>query len=142
MKALLTLTLLAQVAGAWPGPALGMGAGAPFVPPAIRVAAAQPPASAAPGAVAESAQDNLAGLNGIRAGTRAMALIDGQWVAPGATIRGARLISVFTSAAQLRHPDGRLELVALTPQVEFRRRALVAPHSPPGLARAARKEQP
>ena len=153
LPALALLTLLAHAlqTGAW-----AMGAGAPFLPPTARAAAADPMPTVAPGGSSglasdttsstanETAQSGSSGLKGIQIGARALALIDGQWVVPGATVRGARLLAVYATAAQLRHPDGRLELIALTPQVELQRRVSASPVSRPVLARAARtpSEQP
>lgn len=145
VKAPASVALLALLAGAPGGNAWSMGAGAPFTPPKARQAAAAPAAgAAASGAALANDAEPVSGLNGLRNGARELALIDGAWVAPGATVRGARLVAVLPTAAQLRHPDGRLELVPLTPQVEFHRRTGAPPRSATGLARAARptSEQP
>ena len=109
--------------------ALAMGAAAPFAPPprvAVPAAAAAPAAAdpSAP-AVANAANAIGAGLSGIHLGTRPRALIDGDWVALGETVRGARLHALRADEAQLRHPDGRIEHLRFTPLVELHAR----PHS-------------
>jgi hypothetical protein len=115
--------------------ALAMGAAAPFAaPPRVAVpaaaaasAAADPlaPAVANAASAANAANAIGAGLSGIHLGTRPRALIDGDWVALGETVRGARLHALRADEAQLRHPDGRLEHLRFTPLVELHAR----PHS-------------
>ena len=61
------------------------------------------------------------GLAGVKLGAQPQALIDGQWWAQGALVRGARLVGVSASAVQLRHPDGKVEKLVLAPQVEWLR---------------------
>lgn len=81
-----------------------MGPDAPFTPPSFR-------AIAATSAIAELA----AGLRGVRLGNAPAALIDGQWIATGQPVRGARLASVHIDGALLRHPGGRVERLPLFP---------------------------
>lgn len=129
--------------------ALAMGAAAPFAPPprvAVPAAAAAPAAAdpSAP-AVANAANAIGAGLSGIHLGTRPRALIDGDWVALGETVRGARVHALRADEAQLRHPDGRIEHLRFTPLVELHARphssSLPTP-SPWGEARTVRPSPP
>lgn len=112
--------------------ALAMGAAAPFAPPprvAVPAAAAAPaaadPSAPAVANAANAANAIGAGLSGIHLGTRPRALIDGDWVALGETVRGARVHALRADEAQLRHPDGRIEHLRFTPLVELHAR----PHS-------------
>ncbi len=129
--------------------ALAMGAAAPFAPPprvAVPAAAAASAAAdpSAP-AVANAANAIGAGLSGIHLGTRPRALIDGDWVALGETVRGARVHALRADEAQLRHPDGRIEHLRFTPLVELHARphssSLPTP-SPWGEARTVRPSPP
>lgn len=99
------------VSMAVPSVCSAMGSGAPFTPP--RAAATSASASS-------SGDDSVnavvaSGLSGVRTGHRAAALIDGQWLAVGDTVRGARVLSVQADAATLRHADGRIERLLLNP---------------------------
>ncbi len=139
--------------------ALALGAGAPFAPPArvaspaavaavvARSASASAPTSETPADMTMPMAADLAraaagsGLNGIQLGAQPRALIDGEWVAPGEAVRGARLHSLRADEAQLRYPDGRLERLRLTPLVELQRQPpspAVPLASRPGALRAAR----
>jgi len=115
------------VMGFWLQPAWSVGAAAPFMPPArvSAIANANADASAADPAASSPGSSNLAqpvaGLAGIKLGAQPQALIDGQWFARGASVRGARLVMVSAGAVQRRHPDGRIERLLLTPQVEWLR---------------------
>lgn len=111
---------------AWPLLAWPLGAAAPFTPPRPTAAPNDTAAysAAAPERTASSAGAPVllaTGLAGIKLGAPPQALIDGQWWAQGALVRGARLVDVSASAVQLRHPDGKLEQLVLTPQVEWLR---------------------
>lgn len=139
-----SLALCAPLLGA--SAVLALGAAAPFAPPAPLAPLAPPartavkpaalaPASAAP-AQASSASGPEAtpvaavagsGLSGIQLGTPPRALIDGEWVALGERVRSARLDAVAAEEVRLRHPDGRIERLPLTPQV----RMLLRPGPPP-----------
>ena len=122
---------------------LAMGAAAPFTPPprvaAPTAAAASAPASAATldpttPALVNSAVATESGLSGMHLGSPPRALIDGEWVAVGDTVRGARLQALHADEAQLRHPDGRLERLRMAPLVELQ----VQPRPPP-LSTASRR---
>jgi hypothetical protein len=77
----------------------------PFTPPS-------PTASADDAATAPVA---ATGLTGVRLGRLPAALIDGEWVSPGQSVRGARLVEVRLDGALLRHADGHTESIALFP---------------------------
>ena len=83
-------------------PAAAMGPDDPFTPPGRVRLEAQGPALRLPAA-----------LTGVRLGRAPAALIDGEWVAPGARVRGAQLLRVQRTGAALRHTDGRIEWLAL-----------------------------
>ena len=104
------------------GPTLAAGPTAPFEPPPAAAAAA---AASAPMATethtqgqgnvaALPAERDASGLLGVqRSGATARALIDGRWWPVGSQLRGAQLIQIQHHQATLRHPDGRLEVLAL-----------------------------
>lgn len=100
------------IAGA-PTLALALGPAAPFLPP--RAASAPAPGAGEGGdRMAWLPGAPAAGLAGVRLGTRAMALIDGQWWPLGSRLRGgARLAAVQPRGVWLRHADGRGEFIAL-----------------------------
>ncbi len=108
------------ICGAWLAPqtAAALGPAQPFTPPA-----AVPPAAASPGTDAaveagtptDSAEPVPTGLTGVRLGSSPRALIDGQWVALGATARQGRLVQVRAHEAVLRLPGGALERLAMFP---------------------------
>lgn len=83
-------------------PAAAMGPDDPFTPPGRVRLQANGPALRLPAA-----------LTGVRLGRAPAALIDGEWVAPGAPVRGALLLRVQRTGAELRHADGRIERLAL-----------------------------
>ena len=118
--------------------ALAMGPSAPFVPPTAQAPAGSALASAptsgsvatpttAPTAAptaAPAAALSAEGLSGLRlAGPRSSALIDGLWWPLGSMPRGARLVAVQRQQVQLRHLDGRIEVLALNPAIEAGRAA-------------------
>ncbi len=141
------LALCAPLLG--PSAVLALGAAAPFAPPARIVVKPAPPAPALAPAAAAAAAATAAtlpqaaaasepeatpvaavagsGLSGIHLGTPPRALIDGEWVALGERVRGARLDAVRAAEVHLRHPDGRIERLPLTPQVQL----LFSPRPPP-----------
>jgi hypothetical protein len=82
----------------------------PFTPPL-------PAASTAPGDDSSTTPVVVTGLRGVRLGRQPAALIDGEWVGPGQTVRGAKLADVRLDGALLRHADGRTEFIALFPVV-------------------------
>ncbi len=89
-------------------PAFAMGSNAPFTPPR--------PASASASAASDAPETAaVSGLSGVRLGQHSAALIDGQWVAHGGTVRSARLVALQADAATLRHADGRLERLLMNP---------------------------
>ena len=51
----------------------------------------------------------VVGLAGLRLRNHPMALIDGRWSRVGDTVRGARLDTIDSQGAVLRHADGRRE---------------------------------
>ena len=119
--------------------AIAMGAAAPFTPPSRVAAPASAPASAATRDPATPAFVSAAvavgsGLSGMHLGSPPRALIDGEWVAVGDMVRGARLQALRADEAQLRHPDGRLEHLRMAPLVELQ----VQPRQPP-LSTASRR---
>ncbi len=127
-----TLPLLAGGAGllaciCWPLPAWPLGAAAPFTPPAALQARAAAPGAAAvvapvPADAAASAAV-AASLAGIKSGVAPQALIDGRWWSVGERVRGALLVAVSAQSVRLRHADGRIESLRLTPQVDWHRAA-------------------
>lgn len=135
---------------AWPLLAWPLGAAAPFTPPRPAAAPSDTAAdgAAAPDRTASGAGASVlpaTGLAGIKLGAQPQALIDGQWWAQGALVRGARLVGVSASAVQLRHPDGKVEQLVLTPQVEWLRLQQRSPgeRSPaPNSARSTEMRQP
>lgn len=95
--------VMGLVAGALlAAPAAAMGPDDPFTPPGRVRLQAQGPALRSPAA-----------LTGVRLGPAPAALIDGEWVAPGTPVRGALLLRVQRTGADLRHADGRIERLAL-----------------------------
>jgi len=96
--------------------AFALGPSAPFEPPRAASSAMQAAAAASAASGAEAAPSGLAG---VRLGRKPGALIDDQWVEIGATVRGARLAAVRDGEAQLLHPDGQIERLRLTPDVEL-----------------------
>lgn len=91
--------------------AAALGPKDPFTPPG-RVSDAARSGELA----AVAATPLVVGLAGLRLGHTPAALIDGEWISVGAGVRGARLHSVSMRGATLRHPDGRMERLALYPE--------------------------
>lgn len=83
-------------------PAAAMGPDDPFTPPGRMRLEVMGPALRLPAA-----------LTGVRLGRAPAALIDGAWVAPGSPVRGALLLRVQRTGADLRHANGRIERLAL-----------------------------
>lgn len=98
------LALLGHSAG-W-----AMGPAAPFVEPGVDQASAQLDVAVGADTVAPSV-----GLSGVRLGRQAGAVIDGQWVRKGRTVRGARLVEVQRTRVTLQHPDGHQEIIEMYP---------------------------
>ncbi|MDE2401081.1 MAG: hypothetical protein KGL90_05410 [Burkholderiales bacterium] len=115
-RALISAHLLGwALLGAAPA-ALALGPSAPFVPPT------PPTASASDPALATVETPSSTGLAGLKLGRQPQALIDGLWVAQGATVRdGSVLTAIKRRAVQLRHPDGTIETLELSPGVEMAR---------------------
>lgn len=84
-----------------------IGPQAPFVPPVAGEVSAD-----AAGALPTQEGPEV-GLSGVRVGRHAGAIIDGQWVRKGKTVRGARLSAIGRSQVVLKHPDGRQEVLSL-----------------------------
>ncbi len=94
--------------------AWALGPMAPFTPPA--------PTQAASEAAPALEQINSVGLTGIKLGRQPHALIDGSWVTQGAKVReDAVLIAIERYAVRLKHPDGKVERLSLSPDVEMTR---------------------
>lgn len=131
-------------------PLLAQGAGpsAPFspLPPAQAPARALPGAASAalgPAEAASAADATRTRLTGLRTGTRPQALIDGQWLAVGDRQGLAVLQAVDAQGAWLRHPDGRLERLALLgTDVQLQRHGRSAPPPPAPPTRVARAATP
>jgi hypothetical protein len=117
MARAVTRVLAMLAAALLPQWSAAMGPSDPFTPPSRAVPATD--ASAMPEAAAAAAN----GLAGVRLGSAPAALIDGEWIVPGQTVRGARLAAIRIDGALLRHPDGRTERLALFPS---------PPSTPPG----------
>lgn len=95
-----------------------MGPMAPFVAPRVDQANAQLGQGGAPAAEgADGAVPAASGLTGVRLGRQAGAVIDGQWVRKGRTVRGARLIQIQRTRVTLQHPDGHQEIIEMFPPV-------------------------
>jgi hypothetical protein len=89
-------------------PALALGPADPFTPPGRNshlVAAA---------ALAKQPVE-IGTLTGVRLGAKPAALIDGEWIALGHTVHGARLTGVRALDITLQHADGRVERLSLFP---------------------------
>lgn len=104
MARLVTLIGAAAMLSATLQPAVALGPADPFTPPGRGQLASQAGGQAPVGALA-----------GVRLGTKPAALIDGEWIALGHSVRGARLAQVRAQAVTLQHVDGRLERLALFP---------------------------
>lgn len=97
-----------------PARAPALGPQEPFTPPQAGArAAAAASAAAETSPACDSCDQGLAGLR--LAGAGSAALIDGRWWPLGSQPRGARLVSIQRHQVQLRHADGRLQVLALNP---------------------------
>jgi hypothetical protein len=92
-------------------PAWALGPMAPFVAPQADQAGAFDPAAGA----GLDAQTPTQGLSGVRLGRYAGAVVDGQWIRKGRTVRGARLVQVQRTRVVLKHPDGHTEIIEMYP---------------------------
>ncbi len=98
-----------------------LGPQAPFTPPRAGLPAAAAASASADASAGNSASNTACdscdtGLAGLRlAGTGSAALIDGRWWPLGSQPRGARLVSIQRHQVQLRHADGRLQVLSLNP---------------------------
>jgi hypothetical protein len=97
------IRLLAMLASATVQPALALGPADPFRPPGPSLAVA----------LQDKTQVANGALAGVRLGTKPAALVDGEWIALGQTVRGMRLLSVRMHDITLQHADGRIERLAL-----------------------------
>lgn len=112
-RALTSSCLICLAWLSWPGAALALGPSAPFTPPTAALSGTSDTTLASP---------VVQGLSGIKLGRRPQALIDGVWVALGATVRdGAVLTAIDRRSVQMRHADGTLEQLSLSPGVEMNR---------------------
>ncbi|MDE2593091.1 MAG: hypothetical protein KGL57_02540 [Burkholderiales bacterium] len=95
--------------------AWAMGPSDPFVAP--RVDGVLTPAGQASVAAGAETGDApaAAGLSGVRLGRYAGAVIDGQWIRKGHTVRGARLVQIQRTRVTLQHPDGHQEIIEMFP---------------------------
>ena len=114
-------------------PSLALGPTAPFTPPA-RTAATGDATPSADAPVADTG-----GLTGLRLRNHPMALIDGQWLRIGDTVRGARISAIRADGAWLRHADGRNELLPWNGEAE---RTVRAPSRPPAPAPISLRTRP
>ena len=85
--------------------AAAMGPGAPFTP-------AQPAEIDA----ARGIEVAGPGLTGLRLHNHPLALVDGVWVRVGDRVRNAEISAIGADGAQLRHADGRIELLRWDPR--------------------------
>jgi hypothetical protein len=107
-------------------PAFALGPQDPFTPPQAGPRAAELAAPCVGCVAAPPAQESQEGLAGLRlAGSGSAALIDGRWWPLGSQPRGARLVSIQRHQVQLRHPDGRLQVLALNPAATLTSRKAV-----------------
>ena len=110
MGKLVGLAMLSTTSSAW-----ALGPSAPFLPPAMAASVVGEPSAAE--AVAFGG-----GLAGIKRGRSPGALIDGRWVAQGGMVRdGVVLGAIERQAVQLKHADGTVERLVLSPGVEMTR---------------------
>lgn len=106
------------------------GPSAPFKVP-TRLSAAPPmamidvPLKALDRASADTPSAKPAVLLGVKLGAYSAALIDDNWVKIGQSARGALLTKITPESAHLRHPDGRREILALSPDAQWKL------HTPP-----------
>lgn len=96
-------------------PSWAMGPGDPFVAPRVEQARIQLGQGGLPGVASDGDAAEAVGLSGVRLGRQAGAVIDGQWVRKGQTVRGARLVQVQRTRVTLKHPDGHLEIIEMFP---------------------------
>lgn len=103
--------------------ARALGPSAPFLPPAMAASGVVEPSAA--GGVVDSS-----GLTGIKRGRSPGALIDGRWVTQGGMVRdGMVLVAIERHAVQLKHADGTVERLVLSPGVEMTRSPRTTPSS-------------
>ncbi|MDI1259089.1 hypothetical protein [Aquabacterium sp.] len=113
MAKLVCLAMLSTTSSAW-----ALGPSAPFLPPAM---AASGTGTGAP-LVTEGVAFGVGGLTGIKRGRSPSALIDGRWVTQGDMVRdGVVLVAIERHAVQLKHADGTVERLVLSPGVEMTR---------------------
>jgi hypothetical protein len=118
-RALIASGLFALVLLAMAPSAMAMGPSAPFVGPDASTPDANDPSLGNPA---------TKGLTGIKLGRKPHALIDGEWRSQGATVReDAVLVAIERQAVQLRHADGTIERLALSPGVEMYRSSRTSP---------------
>lgn len=102
------LALFAATQGTW-----AMGPAAPFVPPN---------AQSTDPTVGVMQSPVTTGLTGVKLGRHPQALIDGQWAAPGDSVRtDSVLVSVGLRDVQLQRADGSIEQLTLLPGIEMKK---------------------
>jgi len=99
--------LMIFAASLLPTLAFALGPKDPFTPPARTSAAS---------ATQVGVAVQRTGLSGVRLGKTPAALIDGEWITLGDTVRGARLAAVRLHEVVLQHADGRIERIAMFPE--------------------------
>ena len=109
--------LILGVWGLFCYPVWAMGPNDPFVAPRADQTRTQLGQGGSPGATAEGDAPVAMGLTGVRLGRQAGAVIDGQWVRKGQTVRGARLVQIQRTRVTLQHPDGHPEIIEMFPPV-------------------------
>jgi hypothetical protein len=120
--------------------AAAMGSADPFTPPpssrtarpagAVSLPGAQPPAQGPGTASPAGTAASTPALAGLRLGRHGAALIDGNWVPLGGSVRGARLVALTPLGASLQHDDGHREFMPLNPDIQFSPRTTTPPAGP------------
>jgi hypothetical protein len=107
-RLVMLIRMVAMLSSATLQPAFAIGPTDPFTPPGRSHAVASQ----------DKTQATMGALAGVRLGTRPAALIDGEWIALGQSVHGARLVGVRMQDITLQHADGRIERLALFPDTK------------------------